>query len=179
MPIIITTLSAAHENMNYGGIYHNVFRVPSGPVQAILARELNPTRVTVTINEQGTINRALLPDGSGNYFILINEDIRKRYALEPGKEVILHIEPDNSDYGMPLPTEVAELWDVDEEAKTVFHSLTPGKQRGLLYMIGKPKGPDTRIKKAVQIHEYLKSTNGVIDSKELNAYIKADNANWK
>jgi uncharacterized protein YdeI (YjbR/CyaY-like superfamily) len=61
----------------------------------------------------------------------------------------------------------------------VFHKLTPGKQRGLLYKINKPKGAETRVKAAIQISEYLKSVDGKLDYKELNAYIKADNENWK
>lgn len=176
---VVSQLTSASDNMNYADIYHNVFRVSHESVAPLLKRDKNPSRIIVKINGKGAIHRALLPDGSGGYFILINNEICKQYNLEPEEDVRLSIHPDNSEYGMPLPTELEELWAMDEEAYRIFHQLTPGKQRGLIYMIGKPKGSDTRIKKAVQIHEYLKSVNGKLEPREMNAYIKADNANWK
>ncbi|MGB3801747.1 MAG: YdeI/OmpD-associated family protein, partial [Lewinella sp.] len=89
--------------------------------------------------------------------------------------VKLELRPDDSDYGMPLPPEVGELWGLDPKARDVFHILSPGNQRNLLYQIDKLKRPDSRAKKAVQIHEYLKSVGGKLDYKQLNSYIKADN----
>lgn len=176
---ITTKLAAVNQDLEaYAGVYHNVFLVPSADVQPLLQREKNANRVLFSINGAGCIGRALMPSGDGNYFLLINQEICRRYGLEPGEEVRLLLTPDDSEYGMPLPEELAELWAVDEEAYRVFHLLTPGKQRGLLYQIAKPKGAETRIKKAVQISEYLKSVNGKLDYKELNAYLKGDNGNW-
>ncbi|WP_187270851.1 YdeI/OmpD-associated family protein [Neolewinella aurantiaca] len=176
---IKTALSSVREDLEvYAGVYHNVFLVKKSAVGELLKREKNATRIIFSINGKGRIHRALSPSGDGEYFILINQDIVKQYQLEPGEEVSLQILPDDSEYGMPLPEELAELWSVDEAAYTVFHKLTPGKQRGLIYQVSKPKGAATRIKKAVQICEYLKSVNGKLDQKELNAYMKADNENW-
>lgn len=174
-----TTLTSVQQDVEaYAGVFHNVFLVKESDVLELLQREKNAGRILFSINGKGKISRALMPSGAGDYFILINQDICKQYDLEPEEEVTLVIEPDNSEYGMPLPEELAELWAVDEEAYRVFHLMTPGKQRSLIYQISKPKGAETRIKKAVQISEYLKSVNGKLDYKELNAYIKADNANW-
>jgi hypothetical protein len=176
---IITALTSVQQDLEaYAGVYHNVFLVREADVRELLSREENAARILFSINGKGKISRALMPSGTGNYFILINQEICKQYDLEPDEEVTLVIEPDDSEYGMPLPEELAELWAVDEEAYRVFHLMTPGKQRGLIYQIGKPKGAETRIKKAVQISEYLKSVNGKLDYRELNAYIKADNGNW-
>jgi uncharacterized protein YdeI (YjbR/CyaY-like superfamily) len=116
-----------------------------------------------------------MPDGKGHFFITISKEVRKKYDLEEGDEVTLEISPDNSEYGMPLPEELAELWALDEEAYDVFHTLTSGKQRGLIYVIAKPKRSETRIKKAIQIMDYLKSVNGKLDYRELNAYMKSTN----
>lgn len=171
-------LARAAEDTNYGGVYYNIFPVRAQDVTELLAREKNATRVIVEINGEGRIFRALMPDGKGDYIILINKEICRKFRLEEEGEVVLTLLPDDSEYGMPLPEELAELWAMDEEAYRVFHTLTPGKQRGLMYVIAKPKGADTRIKKAVQISEYLKSVNGKLDYKELNIYMKDDNANW-
>ena len=178
MPTITATLSLADEDLNYGDVYYTVFAVPNEAVAELLKRERNTFRVIVNINEQGAIHSGLMPDGKGNWFITVSQEVRKRFAIELADEVLLNIQPDDSDYGMPLPGEVAELWATDAEAKDLFHKLTPGKQRGLIYLIAKPKGVETRVKKAVQIHEYLKSVGGKLNSKEMNAYIKADNVNW-
>ncbi len=173
-----STLSRSDEDMNYGNIYYTVFPVRAADVTEITAREHNASRILVNINGQGQISCALMPNGKGDYFITVSKEVRKRFGLELGDEVALIISPDDSEYGMPLSEELVELWAVDEEAYRVFHLLTPGKQRSLIYQIAKPKGAATRIKKAVQISEYLKSVNGKLDYKELNAYMKADNANW-
>lgn len=178
MITLTTKLSTADEDLNYGDIYYTVFPVPRKPIEPLLAREHNPFRVLVDINGHGKISSGLLPDGKNNFFITVSKEVRKRFGLELDHEVTLTLYPDESEYGMPLPEELAELWALDPDARRVFHQLTPGKQRGLIYQIAKPKGAATRVKKAVQISEYLKSVDGKLDYKELNAYIKADNANW-
>ena len=162
----------------YQGVYFNIFRVPTDKLTELLEETGKDNRVIVQIDDHPPLHRALMPDGMGDYFVLINQEICKEYALEPGVEVSLSLAPDKSKYGMPLPEELAELWAIDDEAHRTFHLLTMGKQRGLIYQIAKPKGAQTRVKKAVQISEYLKSTGGVLDQKELNAYMKADNVNW-
>ncbi len=92
----------------------------------------------------------------------------KDLELMVGTEISVKLEKDDSDYGMPMPEEFEELLLMDPEADECFHKLTIGKQRSLLYIIGKPKRSETRIKKAVVVAEYLKSTGGVLDYKELN-----------
>ena len=174
----LTELTTADDDLNYGDIYFTVFPIPRAVVADLLEREHNPLRVVLNVNGQGTIQRGLMADGKGDFFITVSKETRKRFGLELHDEVHLTIAPDDSQYGIELPAELAELWELDEEARTLFHRLTTGKQRGLIYMVDKPKGAATRVKKAVQITEYLRSTGGVLDYKELNAYMKADNANW-
>ncbi|OAV44361.1 DUF1905 domain-containing protein [Lewinella sp. 4G2] len=180
MQITFTSIiSSAEDGTNYGGVYLNIIKVKRKVVADLLDPDNALTRVIMQINGEGATHRALHPDGNGNYFILISKEIQKEHRVDDGEEIEITLRPDDSKYGMPLPEEVSELWAMDEEARRVFHLLTLGRQRSMLYLMGKPKGAATRVKKTVQIHEYLKSTNGVLDSKELNAYIKADNANWK
>ncbi|MTB50109.1 YdeI/OmpD-associated family protein [Lewinella sp. W8] len=173
---ITATLQLADEDLNYGGIYYTVFPIKRSAVAPIVEQEgKTDRRVIVTINGQGSIHSGLMPDGKGNYFITISKEVRKKFGIEEGDDAELTISPDESEYGMPLPEELAELWALDEEAYDVFHTLTPGKQRGLIYVIAKPKRSETRIKKAVQIMDYLKAVGGKLDYKELNTYMKAAN----
>lgn len=161
----------------YSAVYYQALYVPADAVAELLAATTD-RRVEVTINGNYTWQAALMPDGKGNYFINVSKEVRRAAHIEMGDSVSVGLRPDNSQYGVPLPEELKELWKMDSETERVFHLLTPGKQRALLYQIGKPKTSATRARKAVQIMEYLKTTGGQLDFKELNAYIKADNARW-
>ncbi len=175
MPTLIAPLTSAAEDTPYAGVYATVFLIPGAAVADLLARKHNGNRIICRIDDIGNIHSGLMADGRGDYFIIISQEVRKRFDLEIGKEVRLTITPDDSDYGMPLPAEAAELWEMDPEARMVFHTLSPGHQRNLLYQIDKLKRPESRAKKTVQIHDYLKEVNGQLDYRELNAWIKAAN----
>lgn len=115
---------------------------------------------------------ALMPDGQGGYFINFGKDLRKSLQIAEGDTVDLELSPDNSRYGMPLPEEMAVLLEQDPEAEKYFHGLSLGKQRALLYLIGKPKTSATRLKKAIGITDYLKRVEGRLDFKEMHAALK-------
>ncbi|MBK8504974.1 MAG: hypothetical protein IPL46_23810 [Saprospiraceae bacterium] len=38
-----------------------------------------------------------------------------------------------------MPEELGELLQMDDKANDLFHALTAGKQRNLLFIVGKPK----------------------------------------
>lgn len=130
------------------------------------------SRLVCTFNDAETSHSALLSHGDGTYYILINKERCKKLEVNVGSQVLVTLREDISKYGMPMPEEMEELLRQDPEANKYFHSLTPGKQRNLLYIIGKPKGSETRLKKAIGICEYLKSVNGALDFRELNQALK-------
>lgn len=150
-----------------------VFPVLSGDVEALLVAQKD-RRMICTLENGYSWNCALLPDGAGNYFINVSKTVQRAAELRPEVTVHLILQPDESEYGMPVPEELIELWAFDQEAMDVFQLLTPGKQRSLLYRIGQPKTSETRAKRAVQFMEYLKQTQGVLDYRELNLFLK----NW-
>lgn len=145
--------------------------VPSKIANHFLGDDSN-RRVVATYNDSREIQCALFPDGKGQWFLNLGKAIRKKENIKVGDEVIVTLKKDNSEYGLPLPEELAELWAIDDEGHRVFHLLTKGKQRSLLHIIGKPKTPETRIKKAIIINDYLKLTGGKLDYKELNEAFK-------
>lgn len=130
-------------------------------------------RVICTINGKEKFQAALMPIKSGNCFININKKLRDKLKLNEGDLVSISLEKDNSEYGLPMPEEFAELLNQDEEGNEIFQKLTPGKQRTLLYIAGNVKNSDLRIKRAVAIIEHLKATDGKIDYKQLNILLKA------
>lgn len=115
---------------------------------------------------------ALMPDGKGDYFINVNKTLRDRLKLKLGDEVHYSLSPDDSEYGLPMPEELQELLQQDVEGSTVFHALTPGKQRTLIYMVITPKSTDIRLRKALCILEHLKATGGKINYRQLNELFK-------
>ena len=132
-------------------------------------------RLICRINDQVEFHCALMPEGKGQYFININKELRKQLEVRLGDSLKCVVKEDISKYGMPLPEEMEVLFEQDEEADRLFHDLTSGKQRTLLYTVGKPKSTEVRLKKALVIIEYLKSVNGQLDFKELNQAFKEAN----
>jgi hypothetical protein len=137
--------------------------------------ETTGARVVCTLNGTEEFQCALMPKGDGSYFININKKLRDKLKLKPGSEVHAALRKDDSKYGLPMPEELAELLALDDEGNELFHALTPGKQRSLLYIAGSPKTSETRIKKAVVVVEHLKANGGKIDYKQLNEDMKDAN----
>ena len=159
-----------HQNTNlWGG--HLV-------VSDLLANEIKEQkfkRLICSLNDEVSFHCALLSMGNGLYFINVNKEIQKKLKVGFGAVVKVNLREDKSKYGIPLPEEMEELMNQDDEVSQIFHSLSVGKQRSLLYVIGKPKTSETRLKKAVLIARYLVSMNGNFDFRELNEYIKEHN----
>ncbi len=160
-----TTLQKFDNNLWY---YHLV--IPT-EIKDIFVVEKD-RRVLIKINGSEEIPCAIMPNGDNYYFININKEVRKKLKLNIGDKVDVEIRKDKSKYGMPMPVEFEELLYQDPEVEKYFELLTPGKQRNLLHLIGKPKGQATRIKKAIVIAEHLKNHKGKLDFKILNEEYK-------
>lgn len=156
-------------------VYGHHVMVPEDIVEWFFAQDIK--RVICTVNEDFTWHAALMPKGAGRYFILLNSEVRKEKKLSVGLDVHVSLVEDDSKYGMPLPEEMKELLYQDPEGEKVFHSLTMGKQRSLLHIIGKPKSSGKRLEKALVILDHLKNRKGDLDFKILNQDFK-DNR-WK
>lgn len=155
-------------------VYYFHVTVPPKIAKKFISSESK--RVVCTLNDQLSYQAAIMPKGKGEFFIMINKENRKKLNLNIGDEVEVSLEKDESKYGLPMPEEMEELLLMDADGDAVFHSLTPGKQRNLLFIIGKPKNSDTRLKKAVVVIDYLKMTGGKLDFKELNEAFKRENS---
>lgn len=153
-------------------VWYVVIPVPDKISQEIIKQ--GDKRIICTINETETFHAALMPDGQKSFFILLNKERRKKLNLDLGDEINITIKKDDSKYGMPMPEEMEELLYQDPEGDQVFHQLTIGKQRSLLHLIGKPKSSNIRLNKALTVINYLKSTEGQLDFKELNEAFKAN-----
>nr|WP_246628800.1 YdeI/OmpD-associated family protein [Algoriphagus marincola] len=106
------------------------------------------------------------------WYILITKNLRKKLGVKESNAYVITLEQDQSEYGHEVPEEFEVLLDQDEEGQKYFNSLTPGKQRSLIYLVTKVKNPESRMKKSLAILHHLKVAEGKLDFKQLNEWIK-------
>ncbi len=128
-------------------------------------------RILVSYNDGAPVHNAFLSKDGGK-FIKLNKVTMKKEGLIVGDEVIVKIEEDKSKYGVPLAPEMEELLKQDLDGEALFHKLTDGKIRSLLFKINSYKSSDKKIETAIVILEHLKANNGVLDWKMLNDAFK-------
>ena len=128
-------------------------------------------RVVCTINGSETFQCALLPSDS-DFVIVVNKAKRTRLKIVAGDNVSVELQEDQSKYGLPMPEELQEVLNQDAEGDKIFHSLTAGKQRSVLYFIGKVKDVDRRIHTALVFIEHLKKHEGKIVHDQLQDELK-------
>ncbi len=172
MPKPPYTFVAVIENFD-SNLWHFYLMVPDKIAQPLVKGK--DRRVICTFNEKETVHCALMPKGGGGFFILVNKKLRDKLKLKEGLEVKVSLEKDSSEYGMPMPEELAELMKLDDEGDALFHALTPGKQRTLMYIVGNTKNIDTRIRKSIVILNHLKASSGKVDYKILANELKSPN----
>ena len=118
-------------------------------------------RVVCTLNATETFQCALIPHDAG-FFIVVNKTKRHKLKIVPGDQVSVELKQDESKYGLPMPDELLEVLNQDPEGDELFHSLTAGKQRSILYFVGKIKDVDKRIHTALIFVEHIKNNAGKI-----------------
>ena len=126
-------------------------------------------RVVCTINDGDAFQCALLPWGD-LFYIIVNQ--KKRLGIVAGDIVRVRLVRDQSKYGLPMPEEFREVLNQDPEGDRLFHGLTAGKQRSILYQLSKPKDIDVRIHQALLIVDHLKENDGRIVDKLLYEELK-------
>ncbi len=149
------------------------FAVPQ-VVAATLIAQREDRRVVCVLNEKTQYQCAMLPRGDGTFLITVNKKIQKDLSLTIGSHVQVSLRKDESEYGLPMPEELAEVLAQDAAGNRLFHALTPGKLRTLLYIVGKPKHSDTRVQVALTIVEHLKANAGKINYRQLGEAIKGN-----
>ncbi|MFA6457076.1 MAG: DUF1905 domain-containing protein [Bacteroidota bacterium] len=146
------------------------FRVPKKIALAL--SEPGSRRVVCTLNGKERYQCAILHFKTGLPVISVNKKVRDSLGVTFGSEVEVNLTKDDSDYGLPLPEELAEVFKQDAAGKKLFHALTAGKQRTLLYIIGNVKDPEKRVLRSLAIVRHLKENKGSIDYKKLNILLR-------
>ena len=128
-------------------------------------------RVVCTINNGEAFQCALLPS-DGDFVIVVNKTKRDKLGIVNGDKLSVELKADTSKYGLPMPEEFEEVLNQDPDGDRLFHSLTAGKQRSILYLVGKVKDVDRRIHTALIVMEHLKKNDGKIVGDQLQEELK-------
>jgi hypothetical protein len=162
-------IQSAHNNL-WG--YH--FSVPDDVAEQLAAYFKDPKARRVVCLLNGTLEYqcSLLPQKNAPFVISVNRKTADTLRLQEGTQITAEVWNDTSEYGLPMPEEFAELLAQDDEGNQLFHALTKGKQRTLLYLVGSVKSSNIRIFRALKIVEHLKMAGGEINYKQLNVSMK-------
>jgi hypothetical protein len=152
-----------------GGGWH--FLVVDRKIVDKLGFEGKAKRVLCSIKGSEPFACGLMPWGDF-FYIMVNKLRRAELGLEVGDKVDVVLEKDESKYGMPMPEELQEVLNQDPEGDKLFHKLTAGKQRSMMWFIGKVKDIDKRIHTALVFIEHLKKNDGKLVNAELQQELK-------
>ena len=147
------------------------FLLVTADIVAKFGFEGKAKRIVCTINDGEGFQCALLPWGE-LFYIIVNKKKRDALGIVAGDTVDVLLERDESKYGLPMPEEFEEVLNQDPEGNRLFHALTAGNQRSILYLLSKPKNIDVRIHQALLIVEHLKENDGKIVGKKLYEELK-------
>jgi hypothetical protein len=148
-----------------------ILRVPKTKV-ASFGFKGNLRRVVCTLNGSETFNCSLFPS-KGDYFLTVNKKLRDKFDLAIGDQVTVELRKDESQFGMPMPDEFAEVLRQDPDGEKLFNALSPGNQRLMLKLIDAVKDVDKRIARALVGVEELKRSNGKFDWRSQELAMKA------
>lgn len=117
----------------------------------------NNKRAVCRLNNSTEIHCALMKKKEGGYNINIGSGICRKLQIQAGSMVTASFHPDETRYQFDMPEEFQEVLDTDPEANAVFHTLTDGNKRSLIYLVAKVKSGEKRIEKSLLIANRLKS----------------------
>jgi hypothetical protein len=88
----------------------------------------NDRRIVCILNKTETFQAALMPDGKGDFFILVNKKLRDKLKVQDMDEILVELEKDTSEFGLPMPEEFAELLEQDDQGKEPFYGAHRWKE---------------------------------------------------
>lgn len=146
------TLSSRVERLEDGMRFHVV------PVWEEVAAPLlraGHRRVVVTIKGHD-IRRAIQGPEMGRYVILGMAQLRQ-VGIKFGDPVEMRIKPDATPDAIELTKEFEKVLEQEPEARARWESFTVGRQRSLAHYLKSAKRPETRLRRAIEIAEKIRT----------------------
>lgn len=148
------TTEVEYTGRNFAG---PIILLPYDESQAFI--EAYGKRIILRGPDAKPIHRALQLRKDGYALVMVNQQVLKAWGYHPGDVVQVTIEKDESEFGMAFPEEFQVVLEQDPEAEEAFRARKPGKQRGVLHYIDSGKSEETRIKRALEMAERLKTNS--------------------
>lgn len=82
-------------------------------------------------------------------------------GLEPGAPLVVEVAEDPDPDRVDMPDELATALSRDPAVEHAWDSLTPGRQRTLVYDIERARRPDTRARRATKVVDTLRDEFGL------------------
>jgi hypothetical protein len=138
--------------------------LPEAIAQLFQANNHKRVKVMASFNgKQVSYHGALIPKKNGIVTMYFSNEKQKLLGIFMNDYFNMQLFEDESKYGVEMPEELDAVLLSDHEAYTIFETLTPGRQRSIIYTIKRYKSTQTRVDKALILTENLK--RGVTDPK--------------
>lgn len=134
--------------LDYGRYNYTVVYLPDELAGQLPLAKFPRLRVEGEIAEY-PFNAALIPAQQGRHLI-IPPELMKAASLQRDDLVEVRFNIADQD-GVAVPEELQVALSENPLAAAVWERMTPGRRRGLAYLVAKPKGEETRAKKAADL----------------------------
>lgn len=115
-------------------------------------------RFIIKINNSDSWQAGVVALGNGKGYITVKTAILKKNGLQVGDFVQVHLEKDESEFGMEFSDELKEVLFQDPEGEQRFNLLPKGKQRYIIYYVNQVKSSQKRVERALMLITNLKKT---------------------
>jgi len=113
-------------------------------------------RIEARFEGQSVDFHAALQRRGDRYFVMFGKSHQKTLGIFPNDYFSFQLFKDTTKYGVEVPEELEAVLMSDYEAFQNFEAFTPGRKRGIIYMIARYKTSQTRIDKSLLLCENLK-----------------------
>ena len=127
------------------------------PVPPEVADRLRKSkRVIINIGEI-ELKRAMHGVKSGSPYLMIGKQVLRELGLRLGSEVSVKLREDPQPDRIDVAPELLEALKQDPEANARWQTFPPGKRRSINHYVESAKREDTRIRRAVDITEKIRT----------------------
>jgi hypothetical protein len=130
--------------------------IPVPPDIAETLIESGTRRVIARINEH-EVRRSLFGHADGEYAIIVGLSILRDAGVQPGDVIILEMHTDPRPDHVDICEEFRAALEQDPEAMERFESFSTGKQRSLAYHVNSAKRSSTRVRRALDLTEKIRT----------------------
>lgn len=136
------------------GMRHHALSVPAAI--GVGFREAGIRRLILRIGRQ-EYRRALQRRRDGRWHLVLGQDIMREIGLEIGERIEITLLADPEPDLVETGPEFAEVLAQDPEAKARWDSFPVGKQRSLALYVTTAKRSDTRLRRALELAEKIRT----------------------